>query len=43
VPTEEHVYEGATHSFLEAISISVLADRALDAAARWLSDRLIEG
>jgi acetyl esterase len=43
VPTEEHVYEGATHSFLEAISISALADRALDTTARWLSDRLIEG
>ena len=43
VPTEEHVYEGATHSFLEAISISALADRALDAAACWLRGRLIEG
>jgi acetyl esterase len=43
VSTEEHVYGGATHSFLEAISISALADRALGAAARWLSGRLIEG
>jgi len=43
VPTEEQVYEGATHSFLEAISISALADRALDAAARWLGGRLSEG
>jgi len=43
VPIEEHVYEGATHSFLEAISMSALADRALDAAARWLNGRLIEG
>jgi len=30
VPAEVHVYEGATHSFLEAVSISPLADRALD-------------
>jgi acetyl esterase len=43
VPIEEHIYEGATHSFLEAISMSALADRALDAAARWLNGRLIEG
>jgi len=43
VPTEEQVYEGATHSFLEAVSISALADRGLDAAARWLRDRLSEG
>jgi acetyl esterase len=41
VSTDEHVYKGATHSFLEAVSISALADRALDAAARWLSGRLI--
>ncbi len=43
VPTDKHVYAGATHSFLEAISISPLADRALDDAARWLRGRLIEG
>jgi acetyl esterase len=43
VPTDAHVYDGATHSFLEAISISALADRALDAAARWLSGRLMAG
>lgn len=35
----EKVYEGATHSFLEAVSISSLATRALDDAARWLKDR----
>ncbi len=40
VPTEEHIYEGATHSFLEAVSISGLADRALGAASRWLGGRL---
>lgn len=43
VPTEQHIYEGATHSFLEAISISALAERALDAAAHWLNGRLSEG
>jgi acetyl esterase len=30
-------YAGATHSFLEAISVSSLADRALDDASAWLS------
>jgi acetyl esterase len=30
------VYEGATHSFLEAVSISALADRALQDASDWL-------
>jgi acetyl esterase len=32
------VYPGATHSFLEAVSISPLADRALADGARWLRD-----
>lgn len=40
VPAEVHVYEGATHSFLEAVSISPLADRALETAGRWLRARL---
>jgi acetyl esterase len=40
VPVEMHVYPGATHSFLEAVSVSSLADRALDDAARWLTERL---
>ena len=35
------VYRGATHSFLEAVEISALADRALDDSARWLRDRLM--
>ena len=35
----EKVYEGATHSFLEAVSISPLASRALDDAARWLKEK----
>lgn len=30
------VYAGATHSFLEAMSISPLAERALDEASDWL-------
>ena len=40
VPVEARVYDGATHSFLEAASISRLADRALDDAAQWLAARL---
>jgi acetyl esterase len=43
VPAEVHVYEGATHSFLEAVSIAPLAHRALDTAAGWLRARLTEG
>lgn len=40
VPCESHLYPGATHSFLEAVSIASLADRALADAARWLRGRL---
>jgi acetyl esterase len=40
VPCEAHVYEGATHSFLEAVSIASLAERAIEEAARWLRERL---
>lgn len=40
VPVEAVVYEGATHSFLEAVSIAPLADRALDEASAWLRDLL---
>jgi acetyl esterase len=40
VAVEAHVYRGATHSFLEAVSIAALADRAFDDAARWLAARL---
>lgn len=36
---EAHVYKGATHSFLEAMSISSLADRAIADAAAWLRRR----
>ena len=37
VPTTVGSYPGATHSFLEAVSVSPLADRAIDDAASWLS------
>ncbi|MCG8506053.1 MAG: alpha/beta hydrolase fold domain-containing protein [Sphingomonadales bacterium] len=30
------VYEGATHSFLEAVAVSRIADRAFDEASAWL-------
>jgi len=33
-------YAGATHSFLEAVSISPLADRALAEASEWLAEEL---
>ena len=36
MPVELRLYQGATHSFLEAVAIAPLADRALDDAARWL-------
>ena len=36
VAAETVVYRGATHSFLEAISIAPLAERAFDDTARWL-------
>jgi acetyl esterase len=41
VPCEEHVYAGATHSFLEAVSIAPLADAALSDASRWLRAQLV--
>lgn len=40
VPTEAIVYRGASHSFLEAVSISDIAGRAFDDAAGWLQARL---
>jgi acetyl esterase len=40
VPCEQHLYAGATHSFLEAVSIAPLADSALAEASRWLRARL---
>ena len=40
VAVEVREYPGATHSFLEAVSISPVADRAFDDAAQWLRARL---
>lgn len=37
VPTQAQVYSGASHSFLEAVSIAEISNRALDDAARWLA------
>lgn len=36
VAAQARTYAGATHSFLEAVSISDLANRALDEASDWL-------
>ena len=36
VPVAANIYQGASHSFLEAVSISSLADRAFNDAAAWL-------
>jgi acetyl esterase len=33
-------YKGASHSFLEAMSISALSNRAIDDTARWLKETL---
>jgi acetyl esterase/lipase len=41
VPCEVHLYPGATHSFLEAVSIALLAERALADGARWLREQLV--
>lgn len=38
VPTRAVTYRGATHSFLEAVSIAPLAGRALDDQAAWIRD-----
>ncbi|HET9160102.1 MAG TPA: alpha/beta hydrolase fold domain-containing protein [Caulobacteraceae bacterium] len=37
---EMRVYPGATHSFLEAVSISPLAERALAESSAWLAGKL---
>jgi acetyl esterase len=34
------VYGGASHSFLEAVSIAAVSDRALDDASSWLCDTM---
>lgn len=38
VPTHAVTYRGATHSFLEAVSIAPLADRAFDEQSAWIRD-----
>jgi acetyl esterase len=43
VPVALTVYPGATHSFIEAVSISPLADRAIGDGARWVHDILVRG
>lgn len=40
VDTEARVYKGATHSFLEAISISDVANQAVSDASNWLKHAL---
>jgi acetyl esterase len=40
VPVEFNVYEGTTHSFIEALSIAPVAERAVDDGARWLREAL---
>ncbi|MGH8146963.1 MAG: alpha/beta hydrolase fold domain-containing protein [Rhodanobacteraceae bacterium] len=40
VETDARVYKGATHSFLEAISISDIANQALEDASGWLKRRM---
>lgn len=37
VPVSINSYAGATHSFLEAVSVSPLADRALEEGSQWLA------
>jgi acetyl esterase len=40
VAAQTAVYPGATHSFLEAVSIARISDRGFAEASRWLSDML---
>jgi acetyl esterase len=39
--SELRIYRGAVHSFLEAVSISSLADRALEETSSWLRENLV--
>ena len=43
VPVESTVYPGTTHSFLEAVSMAAVSDRAFADAARWLRRALERG
>ncbi len=38
VPVKAVIYAGASHSFLEAVSIAPVAERAFDDAAQWLKE-----
>lgn len=40
VEAQIRIYDGATHSFLEAVSVSRIADRALAEASAWLAQTL---
>jgi acetyl esterase len=40
VPTRAVIYPGASHSFLEAVSIAAVAGQAFDDAAAWLNETL---
>jgi acetyl esterase len=40
VPVRAEIYTGATHSFLEAVSIAAVAQRALADGAQWLHQTL---
>jgi acetyl esterase len=40
VSTEAKIYRGASHSFLEAVSMSSLAAQAFEDAAQWLTSRV---
>lgn len=41
VPARSVVYEGASHSFIEAMSISAISDRAIADASAWLGQLLL--
>ncbi len=43
VPVRLAVYPGATHSFIEAMSIAEVARRALAESAEWLRAVLVGG
>lgn len=40
VDAEMRIYDGATHSFLEAVAVSAIAGRALAEASEWLAEKL---
>ena len=40
VPVESTIYPGTTHSFLEAVSMAAISDRAFADTARWLRHAL---